>query len=132
VREILSALTPRFRSLLHEASIRRIAGTSPRPAALRLGRRVRALATRAARHRDATLLGLLDRALAFCAGGHTAGEALLVEVLVALDDEELITRLPGLPAAAPRPAPLHPRLTGLIIFRRCRMPVTSLADLPTP
>ena len=132
VREILSALTPRFRSLLHEASIRRIAGTSPRPAALRLGRRVRALATRAARHRDATLLGLLDRALAFCAGGHTAGEALLVEVLLALDDEELITRLPGLPAAAPRPAPLHPRLTGLIIFRRCRMPVTYMADLPTP
>jgi hypothetical protein len=118
VREILSSLSPHFRSLLRDASVHRIVGSPSRAAVLRLGKRLRALAIRAARHRDAALLELLEQALGFCTGGHTAGEAMLMESLEAFDDETLIARLPTLPEESPRPAPLHPRLTGLIVFQR--------------
>ncbi len=118
VREVLAALSPVARSLLRDASAHRFAGARPSAAALRVGRRMRALATRAARHRDAALLDLLERALGFCMGGHTAGESMLIESLGALDDESLIARLPTLPAPSARPAPLLLRVTGLISFQR--------------
>jgi hypothetical protein len=127
VGDVLASLSPHLRSVLRDASAHRLAGAPPAAAVLRLGRRLRTLATRAARHRDAALLGALERALEFCTGGHTAGESLLIDALDALDDAALIARLPMLPAAAPRPAPLHPRLTGLIVFQRGRGPAN-----PTP
>ena len=48
----------------------------------------------AARRRDAAMLAVLERALAFCTTGHTAGEALLLDSLPMLDDEALLDRLP--------------------------------------
>ena len=117
VCEAVASLSPHFKTLLRGASWHRIAGAGPRPAARRLGRRLRGLASHAARARDAHLLQLLERTLDFCTGGLTAGEAVLVERLGMLDDAELIARLPATPGPTPRPGPLRPRLTGLIYFR---------------
>ena len=100
------------------ASARRVGNLSPSPAAIRMSCRLRALAARAARHRDAAMLATLERALAFCTGGHTAGEALLLGSLVMLDDDALLDRLPRLPEPSGRPPTVRPRLTGLIVFRR--------------
>jgi hypothetical protein len=116
VSEVLASLAPHFKALLRGASVHRIAGASPSSVALRLGRRLRAIAIHAARSRDPGLLGLLERALAFCTGGHTAGEVMLIERLGGLDDAELIARLPAIPAPTPQPGPLLPRLSGLIYF----------------
>jgi hypothetical protein len=80
--------------------------------------RLRRLAARAARRRDAAMLAVLERALAFCTTGHTAGEALLLDSLPMLDDEALLDRLPLLPEPPARPSALRPRMTGLIVFRR--------------
>jgi hypothetical protein len=120
VSQVLSSLAPVVRGLLRAASERRTVGSVPSPRDLRLGRRLRSLATKAARRRDAALLDTLERALRFCTGGQTAGEAMLIDALTTLDDEALLAALPDLPAAAPQPSPLHPRLTGLIVFRRSR------------
>jgi hypothetical protein len=118
IRALLTSLVPHLRALLRGASAHRVAGLPVSANALRLGRRLRALAARAARQREAESLARLTRALAFCAGGHTAGEAMLVSSLLSLGDDALLARLPGLPESPPVPAPLQPRLTGLIVFRR--------------
>ena len=60
----------------------------------------------------------LERTLGFCTAGHTAGEALLLDSLVMLDDEALLDRLPLLPEPPARLSALRPRMTGLIVFRR--------------
>lgn len=120
VSQVLSSLAPVVRGLLRASSERRTVGAAPASRDLRLGRRLRSLATNAARRRDAALLHTLERALGFCTGGHTAGEAMLTDSLTTLDDTALLAALPGLPAPSPHPSPLHPRLTGLIVFRRSR------------
>ena len=113
---LLLSLVPSCRALLRESSAYRIAGAPACFAGQRLARRLRRLATDAARARAADTLVLLERALGFCTGGHTAGEELLTEALEVLDDAELMARLPSLPAPTPARAPLQPLLTGLIIF----------------
>jgi hypothetical protein len=117
LHSLLVSLSPCVRRLLREASTFRVAGVPLSSEALRLGKRLRALAIGAARRRDATRLELLDQAFRFCTGGHTAGEALLIESMAALDDVAIMARLPTLPVVPARPAPLRPRLTGLIVFQ---------------
>ncbi len=113
---LLSSLVPSCRVLMREASAHRIAGAPTGIPAQQLSRRLRRLATDAARARAADTLALLERALHFCTGGHTAGEAMLIEEVAALDDVELMARLPSLPAPTPPPEPLRPLITGLIVF----------------
>jgi superfamily II DNA or RNA helicase len=72
----------------------------------------------AARRRDGAALEALERALAFLGGGHTAGEAMLVERLANLDDAEFRRLLLRLPAPSPRWSIIEPRLGGLLLFGR--------------
>ena len=125
--EVIASLSPQVRALLRHAAAYRIAGSSRSRAASHLGRRLRQLAAAAARRRDAGQLAVLESALGFCAGGHTAGEAMLIEALVKLDDQALLARLPSLPRPTAQEGPLRPRLTGIIHFR-CRQGPESHGD----
>jgi hypothetical protein len=116
VDALLSSLASRCRTMLRDASAYRITGAPGGGSVRRLTRRLRRLAGSAVHAREVDSLPLLERALRFCTGGHTAGEEMLVEALDALDDAALLARLPTLPAPSPAAAPLQPRLTGLIVF----------------
>ncbi len=118
LRELLGSLAAPVRERMRGASARNIGDPSPSLTVLRMTSRLRRLAARAARRRDAAMLAVLERALAFCTTGHTAGEALLLDSLPMLDDEALLDRLPLLPEPPARPSALRPRMTGLIVFRR--------------
>lgn len=85
------------------------------PAARTLLRRLDALARHAARQRDARLLGDVERAMAFAARGHTAGEARLVERLAGLADASLPAAIRALPRATPVAAATL-GLAGAIVF----------------
>jgi len=115
---VLESMVAPVRHFLRQASAHRVAGSQPSRTGVRLGRRLRALAAEAARRRDDSMLQALDAALAFCTGGHTAGEEMLIEELAGLDARTLLARLPSLPSATQGIGPLRPRLTGLIVFRR--------------
>ena len=58
----------------------------------------------------------LERALAFTGGGHTAGEAMLVERLAHLSDHDLARSIARLPPPSPQPEGLEVRLSGLVLF----------------
>ena len=118
LRELLGSLAAPVQERMRGASARNIGAPAPSLTVLRLTSRLRTLGARAARRRDAAMLAVLERALAFCATGHTAGEALLLDSLPMLDDEALLDRLPLLPEPPARPSALRPRMTGLILFRR--------------
>ncbi|HEX5005110.1 MAG TPA: DEAD/DEAH box helicase [Gemmatimonadales bacterium] len=118
VRQVLTSLAPCLRRALRDASTARISGVPQPAAAAQLGRRLRTLASEAARRRDEALLTSLERALRFCTCGHTAGEAMLLDRLALEDDQALLAALPGLPDPGPPTAALRPRLTGLIFFGR--------------
>ena len=117
VDALLSSLMPALRAMLRDASTIRIAGAQTTLPAQRLARRLRRLAAVAARDRGADTLALLERALGFCTGGHTAGEGMLVDELDELGDAALMAALPTLPAPSATPAALRPLVTGLIVFR---------------
>lgn len=119
VYHAISSLAPVVRGLLCLASAPDHTGAPPRLAPRRLGKRIRGLAIAAARRRDAGALAVLGPALQFCAGGHTAGEALLIETLLEMRDAELLAALATLPRPSCRRGPHVPHLTGLILFRRC-------------
>ena len=118
LQRVLESMVAPVRHLLQQAAAHRVAGGQPSRLGIRLGGRLRALAVEAARRRDGPLLQALDAALAFCTGGHTAGEEILIEELAELDDRTLVARLPSLPSATQDIGPLRPRLTGLILFRK--------------
>jgi hypothetical protein len=65
----------------------------------------------AARRRDASALEALERALGFVAGGHTAGEAILLERLAATGAAELARTAARLPLPSPRWGPVEARLS---------------------
>jgi hypothetical protein len=114
----LARLVVPIREHLARVGGRRWTTTEPEPAAralaVRLGRDVR----EAARRRDALLLSRLEHALAFVAGGHTAGKALLVRRLVEAEARELSGALARLPAPTPRWEAIGVRVTGLVLFER--------------
>jgi hypothetical protein len=117
LQDCLDTLAPIIRSLLRRAAIARVGGVPSKTMSLALGNRLRQLAARAARSRDAGQLALLEEGLRFCTRGHTAGEALLIETLVSLSDSDLAARLGHLPRTETPPAAARPRLTGLLVFR---------------
>jgi hypothetical protein len=113
-------------------------GTPPGEAGRRLARRLRRLARISVRERDTVTVSNIQAALRFATGGHTAGEAMLVERLLAMNDASLLSRIGALPAPAPPPNLLAPRLVGIIVFgagcpararmatlRRCRSSAQS-------
>ncbi|HEY9442153.1 MAG TPA: hypothetical protein VIQ25_02830, partial [Gemmatimonadales bacterium] len=83
-----------------------------RATAMRIQAEIRA----AARRRDAAAFEVLERALAFVGGGHTAGEAMLLERLAGLGDAEFGRGLRGLPEPSPRWAVIEARLGGVVVF----------------
>ena len=76
---------------------------------------VQAIGT-AARRREARTLETLERALAFVAGGHTAGEAMLVERLADAEDAGFLRLAGRLPAPTTRWGPVEVRLVGVLLF----------------
>jgi hypothetical protein len=70
----------------------------------------------AARRRDGGELVRLERALAFVAGGHTAGEAMLVRRLADAGAPALAASLPGIPGTSAHWDAIDVRLTGLVVF----------------
>ena len=114
----LDRLAGPIRAHLARVGVRRWTTAEPEPAARALAVRLGGSVREAARRRDGALLARLERALAFAAGGHTAGEALLVRRLAAADPRELSSALSRLPAPTPRWEAIEVRVTGLVLFER--------------
>jgi hypothetical protein len=110
--DLAEQVRARLRLALQSAFV----GTPASEGGRRLSGRLRRLARQGVRARDAALVSSLQAALRFAAGGHTAGEAALVEQLLALDDAALLSRIRALPAPAAPPTLLVPRLVGIILF----------------
>lgn len=115
-QDALRRLASPIRSCLAVATGRRWTVAEGNAATRRLAARLRGLASQAARNRDGRGLACLGRALAFVAGGHTAGEALLVERLAESSARELAAALETLPAATARPEAIEVRLSGVVLF----------------
>jgi hypothetical protein len=104
---------------------------APEPAARALLARLDSFARSAARRRDPTALALAQRAIAFAARGHTAGETRQVERLARLNEAELSAAITGLPPPVPAPSAVQARITGVILFLgtatfpRCRVSAPS-------
>lgn len=116
VAEAVSTLEPLVREMLRAASLNRREGVQPTASSRAMGRRLRALASGAARQRDRESLARLDTALAFTAGGHTAGEEALIAELLHKADAGFMASLPSLPRPSPPVGPATPRLVGLVEF----------------
>jgi superfamily II DNA or RNA helicase len=118
VRTALDRLLKPIRARLALAGSRRWTVAEPDPAARRLAARLGQWIAEAARQRDASSLVRLERALAFAAGGHTAGEAHLVRRLAEAEPRELAVGLARAPAPTARWDAVDIRLTGLVLFER--------------
>ena len=114
IRQALDRLVGPVRARLALAAARRWTAAEPDAAARRLALRLGELVRMAAQRRDARDLARLERALAFVAGGHTAGEAMLVRRLA--DAPALAACLAGIPATSARWDAIDVRLTGLVVF----------------
>lgn len=112
----LDQLAPVVRERLRTLAQARWRGSAPTAPARHLVARLQAMIRPAVRRRDATELALLERALQFAAGGHTAGEAALVEWLARAPLDELRARLRELPPPTPRADEVAVRLSGLVLF----------------
>jgi hypothetical protein len=116
LHEALARLTEPIRARLAAARERRWAlAEADRPARAVAGALQQAIRS-AARRRDAAALEGLERALGFVAGGHTAGEAILLERLSAAGGAELGRVAARLPAPTPRWGPVEARLAGVLLF----------------
>jgi superfamily II DNA or RNA helicase len=118
VRVALDRLASPIRERLALTNARRWTAGDPDPSARRLAARLAESIREAARMRDERALTRLERALAFTAGGHTAGEAMLVRRLADASDGELASWTARLPAPTPRWDAIEVRLTGLVLFER--------------
>jgi hypothetical protein len=116
IGQALDRLVAPVRARLGLAAARRWTAAEPDTAARRLALRLGELVRVAARHRDGGKLARVERALAFVAGGHTAGEAMLVRRLADADSRALAASLAGIPATSARWDAIDVRLTGLVIF----------------
>ncbi|HEX5387416.1 MAG TPA: helicase-related protein [Gemmatimonadales bacterium] len=117
VTRALDALGPPIRDRIRAVRTAYWDAPTPTPCARRLVARLHALTRAAARRRDAGTLARLERALDFAAGGHTAGEAMMIEQIARATDAELLAGLGRLPLPAGRGDALRPTLTGLVFFR---------------
>jgi hypothetical protein len=118
LRAALERLATPIRERLALANARRWTAGDPDPFARRLAARLAESIREAARMRDGRALTRLERALAFTAGGHTAGEAMLVRTLADAGEGELASWTVRVPAPTPRWDAIEVRLTGLVLFGR--------------
>lgn len=112
----LALLAPLIRARLSITSGRRWLSSDPTPAARQVAGRLRQLIGEAVRLRHHGSLLELERILAFVAGGHTAGEEMLIEEVVEAPARELTSRLGRITTAHGRWNGIEVRLTGLIVF----------------
>ncbi|HEX6104425.1 MAG TPA: C-terminal helicase domain-containing protein, partial [Gemmatimonadales bacterium] len=112
----LTALAPRVRARLRVLAERRWSAGDCDGAARAVAAGLQRLIREAARRRDAPALHLLERALGFVAGGHTAGEGMLLERLVEVEGTELARAAARLPPPTPRWGPVEARLAGVLLF----------------
>ncbi len=115
LRKYLELLAPVIRDRLGPTRASRWLSPDPTPAARAVTKRLRNLIHQAARLRQDGQLLQLEGALTFVAGGHTAGEEMLIERLAEAPDGEILTALrrvrPHLSLEG-----IEARLTGLIVF----------------
>ncbi len=126
-RAALAWLAARVRDLLrqHEAAAWWRRGDV---AARTLLQRLYALARPASRARDRETLAMVEHAIRFVGGGHTAGERMLIQQLSAAADADLLARLSSLPASSSGNGLLGARLSGLIIIRDGELPFPQRRD----
>lgn len=86
----------------------------PTPSVRHLSRQLHTLISEAARKRETARLRRLERALEFVSGGHTAGEAMLIERLAT--DARIEAGVGSWPYARQGWDEIEVRLTGLILF----------------
>ncbi len=98
------------------------------PAARALLQRLNAMMRLASRERDRDRLALVERAMRWAGGGHTAGERVLIRQLCTVDDAGFMRHLPALPAPSPGDGLLGARLSGLIIIRDGDLPFPERRD----
>ena len=116
LQRYLTLLAPLIRGRLSLTTGRRWLSPDPTPAARQVANRLRQLIGEAARLRHHGSLLQLERMLGFVARGHTAGEEMLIERLVAAPAGELTSRLSRVTAAQAGWNGIEVRLTGLIVF----------------
>jgi superfamily II DNA or RNA helicase len=116
LRHWLSLLALPIRERLARTRSRRWVTADPAPAARRLTARLQHLIGEAARRHQADRLAELERALAFVAGGHTAGEAMLVEQLAKASGPEVAGALRKFPQLRLTSGGIEVRLNGLVVF----------------
>jgi superfamily II DNA or RNA helicase len=116
LRLALASVSSVIRVRLGQALGRRWAIPETGPAAHRVAVNLQEAIRRAARSRNLAHLTALERALGFAAGGHTAGEALLLERLGTLHGAELLREARRVPPPTDRWGPPEVRLTGLVLF----------------
>jgi len=115
LRTYLELLTPIIRTRMAVTRGRRWLTPDPGCSARAVAERLSFLIRDAAKLRQDTRLSELEAALAFVAGGHTAGEERLLDKLVGVPARDLVQALSGV---APQAAweGVEVRLTGLIVF----------------
>jgi superfamily II DNA or RNA helicase len=116
LQKFLTLLAPLIRARLSLTSGRRWLSPDPTPATRQVAARLRQLIGEAARQRHHGPLIRLERMLGFVAGGHTAGEEMLLERLVEAPAGELTRGLHRMTPARSRWNGIEVRLTGLIVF----------------
>jgi len=116
LRLALVSLSRVIRVRLGQAQGRRWAIPETGPAAHRVAGTLQESIRRAARSRNLADLTVLERALGFAAGGHTAGEALLLDRLASLRGAELLREAGRVPSPTERWGPPAVRLNGLVLF----------------
>jgi hypothetical protein len=116
LRTALDALTIPIRARLSLAAGRRWLAAEPNGSARRIAERLSQGVAEAARARDQRTLTRLERALRFIAGGHTAGEDLLLERMMEASTADLLAWLDRMPASVSRSDPIEVGLTGLVVF----------------
>ena len=114
--EYLTLLAPLIQKRLSLTSGRRWLSPEPTPATRQVAARLSQLIGEAARLRHHDSLRELEQMLEFVAGGHTAGEELLLERLVEAPSRELTSRLSRVTTARASSSGIEVRLTGLIVF----------------
>jgi hypothetical protein len=116
LRTALDALTIPIRARLSLAAGRRWLAAEPNGSARRIAERLSQGVAEAARARNQRTLTRLERALRFIAGGHTAGEDLLLERMMEASTADLLAWLDRMPASVSRSDPIEVGLTGLVVF----------------
>jgi superfamily II DNA or RNA helicase len=127
--EGLSKLTQMVRDRIAQTRGQRWAILDPSPAARRVVCRLQSLVKEAARRHQAGRLAELERALVLVAGGHSAGEAVLIEQMAEAADSQLASLLGRLPNRRSQLGGLEVRLTGLVLFGPAK---ADSARLPCP